>query len=359
MKKVLSILMVVGLLFGISFSTLAVNNEEDLRIEMIGNSFAIEFCNINVDGAKVAAEELGVDLNYNAPQDSTQLHKQVNMLNQAISQRPDAILISAPDSGTISAQLMKAKERNIPVIAYDSPMMDAPKGTVTARVTTDNKAAGELAAKKFMENKDFLNKIKNANTDNPVYISVIAPDAVLPFHTLRTEGFANEMFELTEKYNPGQVEITGHVLFEKASEQNPSVIIQTAIAPTHDSKDLRNTAQTVVNKENMIGIFCINEAAMNGLLNVTSDGLELDRVNGKYKDILVAGFDAGKTLLNAVKEQYVYGAITQDPYGMGYEGLKLAVEASKDEEVKNISTSLTWYNHENMNNPELERNLYK
>ena len=37
----------------------ASQGQESYYVEMVGNSFAVQFCNINVDGAKAAAEELG------------------------------------------------------------------------------------------------------------------------------------------------------------------------------------------------------------------------------------------------------------------------------------------------------------
>ena len=40
-----------------------------------------------------------VKLNYNASQDSSQVQEQIDILNQAIAKKPDAILIAADESG--------------------------------------------------------------------------------------------------------------------------------------------------------------------------------------------------------------------------------------------------------------------
>ena len=40
------------------------------------------------------------------------------------------------------------------------------------------------------------------------------------------------------------------------------------------------------------------------------------------------GFDSGATLLNAVRNQWFHGAVTQDPYMIGFYAVELAVKLS-------------------------------
>ena len=89
----------------------------------------------------------------------------------------------------------------------------------------------------------------------------------------------------------------------------------------------------------------------------TNDGSDLAE-GGKYADLVVAGFDAGKTLKNAVREGWFIGAVAQDPYQIGYQAVELAVKAIKGEEVTDADTGAVWYNAENIDNPDVAQLVY-
>lgn len=91
---------------------------------------------------------------------------------------------------------------------------------------------------------------------------------------------------------------------------------------------------------------------------LTSDGLDLDRTNGKYKDLIVIGFDSGSTLNNAVRSGYFYGAVAQDPYTMGYEAMMMAINVLQGGEASDIVIPAVWFDASNMDDPEISRILY-
>ena len=333
--------------------------KDEYYVEMVGNSFAIQFCNINVDGAKAAADELGnVKLNYNASQDSSQVQEQIDILNQAIAKKPDAILIAAADPDALEAQMIKARDEGIPVVAYDISFNHAPEGALAATVPTNNEAAAGLAAEKLMENEAFVEQVKQATAEKPMVVSCLAPDAVMTAHEQRINGFTLTLYELLQEYQPGAVEITGHTSFEKASENPAAVTIRAEIPPTKADADIRNQAQKMINGNDVAAVFCVNEASVTALLSATTDGTDLDREKGKYKDLIAIGFDAGKTMKGAVASQYFYGAVAQDPFAMGYEGLKICIDAVNGREVKNLDAPAVWYDHTNMEEDDIAKILY-
>lgn len=144
----------------------------------------------------------------------------------------------------------------------------------------------------------------------------------------------------------------------KDSEKNPAVIIRTDIAASRADEDIRNLAQSVVSDSSVLAIFCVNEASATGILSATSDGLDLDRTNGKYKDLIVIGFDSGSTLNNAVRSGYFYGAVAQDPYTMGYEAMMMAINVLQGGEASDIVIPAVWFDASNMDDPEISRILY-
>ena len=56
----------------------ATDEEEELTFEMVNCAFAIQFCQVEREGAEAAAEELGgVNIVYSAPQDSSGIQAQI------------------------------------------------------------------------------------------------------------------------------------------------------------------------------------------------------------------------------------------------------------------------------------------
>lgn len=338
-------------------------NSDTFDVEMVGNSFSIEYCNINVDGARDAVDDLAkkgvtVNLTYNASADSSQVDEQINILNQALAKQPNAILIAACDSGALDEQMITARDAGIPVIAYDITFDNAPEGSLTATSASDSILAAGQAADELLKNETVVENIKAATPENPAVFSVIAPDAIMTVHRDRTSGFANRMYELCQEWQPGAVAITGNDAFAKDSEKDPAVIIRTDIAASRADEDIRNLAQSVVSDSSVLAIFCVNEASATGILSATSDGLDLDRTNGKYKDLIVIGFDSGSTLNNAVRSGYFYGAVAQDPYTMGYEAMMMAINVLQGGEASDIVIPAVWFDASNMDDPEISRILY-
>lgn len=200
-------------------------NSDTFDVEMVGNSFSIEYCNINVDGARDAVDDLAkkgvtVNLTYNASADSSQVDEQINILNQALAKQPNAILIAACDSGALDEQMITARDAGIPVIAYDITFDNAPEGSLTATSASDSILAAGQAADELLKNETVVEKIKAATPENPAVFSVIAPDAIMTVHRDRTSGFANRMYELCQEWQPGAVAITGNDAFAKQRKRS-------------------------------------------------------------------------------------------------------------------------------------------
>ena len=68
-------------------------DQKELTFEMVNCAFAIQFCQVEREGAEAAAAELGgVNIVYSAPQDSSGIQAQIDMINAAIAKQPDALL---------------------------------------------------------------------------------------------------------------------------------------------------------------------------------------------------------------------------------------------------------------------------
>ncbi len=97
-------------------------------------------------GAEQAADEYKVNITFVGPETEAQVDKQVEMLRSTLDKKPDAIGFAALDSKAALPLLEQAKNKKIPVVAFDSGVEgDIPVATAA----TDNKAAAALAAEKM------------------------------------------------------------------------------------------------------------------------------------------------------------------------------------------------------------------
>ena len=209
-----------------------------------------------------------------------------------------------------------------------------------------------------MKDSAFVEKVKAATPEKPVRVAVLSQDATSTSVTQRTQGFIDTFKAAAEEIFPDQVAVEGHDLYAVASAQDPAVIISVHIAPTTDAADLKNIGSAALQEDNLIGVFCSNEGSVTGFLNATNDGADLDKENGTYKDLTVAGFDAGKTQKTAVSNGWFLGSVTQDPYQIGYQAVDLAVKAAKGETVSDVDTGAKWYNAANIGDEDIAKLVY-
>ncbi len=330
----------------------------DLNIQVIAKGFQHQFWQVVKQGAEAAATDLGVTMEFNGPEGESAINTQVEMLNTALSKNPSAICLAALDTQSVMSQLQDAMGKKIPVIGFDSGVPDAPDGAIAATASTDNKAAAGIAADEMMKDAAFAEKIKAATADAPAYIAVLSQDATSASIIGRTEGFIEAMKAAAETVHPNAVSVEGHDKYKDEADEKPAVIIQVVVPPTPDAADMKNGAQSLLNQKGLVGVFCSNEGAVTGLLNATNDGSDLAKDTGKYKDLVVAGFDAGKTQKAAVKNGWFLGSVTQDPYQIGYKAVALAVDAAQGKTVADVDTGAKWYNAANMDQADIANLLY-
>ncbi len=71
------------------------------------------------------------------------------------------------------------------------------------------------------------------------------------------------------------------------------------------------------------------------------------------------GFDAGANQKAAVRNQWFYGSVTQDPYMIGYYAVELAVKAFRGEAIEPVvDTGCQFYTYENIDDAKIAPLLY-
>jgi ribose transport system substrate-binding protein len=312
-------------------------------------------------GANAAAEKYGVDITFEGPPSESDVQIQVEMLNNAMAKKPVAIALAALDTTAVLDQLAETKSKGIPVIGFDSGVPNAPAGSIYANASTDNYNAAGMAAQKMFE--VLSSKIGAATAAKPVKIVVMNQDAAGESLLSRGKGFRDTMVDLiTSKTSltAGDIKVMGNPAYVASDSPTSGnkVFIEMVVPASAAATDAAASASAVLNKvkgDNILGIFCSNEATVKGLLAATNDGVDLPK---SFPGMIVIGYDAGAGQKNAVRNKYFLGSITQDPYSIGYKAVELAFTAYSGKPVSDVDTGAKFYDYTNMDNEDIKGLLY-
>lgn len=262
-------------------------------------------------GADSAGKEFDVDVIWKGPTQETEIAGQIAIVEDYINKGIDAIVIAACDAQGLIPVLKKASQKKIPVITIDSGIdADFP----LSFIATDNFKAAEIAAEKLAELIDYRGKV-----------------ACIPFipgaatSNMREQGFVEKIKTYPEiellpiRYSQSEVAI-GMAVTEDILTAHPDIK----------------------------GIFAANEAGTIGVIQAL-------KTKNKLGAVKVVGFDAAQNEIEALIAGQIHALIVQDPFKMGYEGVKAAVRALKGAPVeKRIDTGVYVINQENLNQPEIK-----
>ena len=98
------------------------------------------------EGAQKAAAELGVDVQFMAPNTKDDA-QQIECVNNAVSAGAKAIIVAANGPDSISSALKEAADAGVKIVYVDSPANVEAEATFS----TDNKAAGKTAGEEMIK----------------------------------------------------------------------------------------------------------------------------------------------------------------------------------------------------------------
>lgn len=104
--------------------TVKTKEGKPIQIAWIGKTLNNPWWVSVADYAKIEAKNLGVNLTIALPQEEVDLEKQVAMVESAIQQKADAIVISAASSDGIIPAIKKAREAGIKIVSFDTRISD-------------------------------------------------------------------------------------------------------------------------------------------------------------------------------------------------------------------------------------------
>lgn len=329
----------------------------DLSFEIVSKGLQHQYWQAVKKGVENKAAELGVTVNFVGPDSESNISQQVQQLESALNANPSAVGLAALDTESVKDLLQKAMDSGIPVIGFDSGVPGAPEGSVLANCSTDNYAAGELAAEKVYE----AVKDQIASATSAVRIGVVAQDATSESVINRGLGFIDKFAELAVADGKTATVIGNdkYITDSKAEKTDGADVVIDVRVPASVTSELSAAdATALMNEKDTIAIYGSNEHSANAIITANENLNKCGTGEGK---IVAAGFDSGAAQIQAVKDGVLLGSITQAPVAMGETLVQLLYDAAtgNTSAVVDTDTGCQWYTAENCEDAEISQNLYE
>ena len=335
----------------------ATTDNSGLHLEIVSKGLQHAYWQAVLNGVNSKAEELGVSVNFVGPDSESNIQQQVQQLETALNADPSAIGLAALDTNSVMDLLQTAVDSGIPIVGFDSGVPGAPEGAIVANCSTDNLAAGGIAAQEVYK----LISDRIANAEGTVRIGVVAQDATSESVVNRGLGFIQEMASLVADSGKtvGMASVSNErYVTDSGVEVNDEadVVIEVRVPASVTSELSAADASAILEQEDTIAIYGSNEHSANGIITANEN---LNKCGTGEGQVVAAGFDSGASIMNAVRSGVFAGAVTQAPVAMGEYLVETLVKAANGETVEDIDTGCQWYTAENMDDPKIAQNLYE
>lgn len=266
------------------------------------------------NGAKQAADKLGITLTTAAGKAQGDSDTQVAAIENAISRGDKGILIT-PASSAVNSAIAKARAAGLYVIALDTP--PDPANTVDITFATDNFAAGKLIGQ--------WTAAQLSGKDATIALLDLFSDQVVSVDYLRDTGFLTGMgIAVPDPNKNGSQAPTG-----KYSGGNYTIACQLATQGI-DSGGQTAMENCLSKNPNINVVYTINEPAANGASKALVAA-------GKTSDMLIVSVDGGCNGVNMVKTGVIGATSQQYPLKMA----SLGVQAIYDLVTKGTKPAVT------------------
>ena len=335
----------------------AYNNADGLNLEpgtyisIVGKGSDNNFWKEVIKGVEQAAEDINEELGYtgndkvkvtfSSPEETDNVDEQVSILDEELARYPIALGISIADVQACEVQFDIALEDNIPIVAFDS---GSSYEGIQAMISTDNEAAGVLAANQMADMIDESGQII-------MFVHESDSEAAIA----RKKAFRNE---IKAKYE--DISIIKTVNWDDLDKLKEEIISEVQAGsydlaleePDVDNITESDVADYILAKYPEVkGCYATNSSTT----QLFVEGLE----RKEMQDVAVIGYDAGEDQLQALRDGKIDGLIVQNPFGMGYAsviacaraGLSIGNEAF-------VNTGYTWVTKDNMETEDVQKMLY-
>lgn len=265
-------------------------------------------------GTKMAAKEYNADIEIKAPAEENDIERQNELLKEAISEEPDAILFS-PSSFTESNDLLKeAKEKGIRISFIDSYTEEKVQDLTVA---TDNLEAGEK-----------LGKFAATLLGPDDQIAIVAHVKGVSTAVEREEGFRKGLGDLAKN------------------------IVEVVYCDSQYEKSRKLTQELMEKYPNLKMVAGMNEYSSVGAARAVKAAGAKDRIQ-------VVGVDSSQEAVQLMENGVFKGLVVQKAFKMGYIGVKETILMLRGKSYeKDVNSGCELVTPDNMYDSEIEKLLF-
>lgn len=264
----------------------------------------IEFWVVVQQGVTTAAKEFGADVKTMGTASELDVEGQIRIIDEAIAQNPDAIMLAASDYIRMVPAVRKIRDAGIELIMVDSGVKDE---LAASFIATDNYEAGRISAKLLQE---------LVKPDEPV--AIISYIQGTGSSLDRENGVRDELAAL------GYTRI------------HPTVFSEGQVQKSYDL-----TRELLLKEPDMRGIIALNEPSTVGA------GKAIWNM-GLASKVRLIGFDNSYNEIRLIDRNVIQATVIQRPFNMGYLAVKTAASVVKGQKVDKMvdtgSKVITKYN---------------
>lgn len=266
-------------------------------------------------GALKAAAELDVEILWKSGLKEDDRESQIKVVEDLVTRRVDGLVLAPLDDAALRPPVLEAVRAKIPVVIIDS---DLKTDKYVSFVATDNYRGGVLGARHLAQLLGGRGRV--------VMLRCMEGSAST---TAREQGWLD-----TIQQYPGITVVSAH--------QYGGSLAETAYRA---SENLLAPYRRPDGTLNLDGIFTVNESTTFGMLRALQDAGWAGRVK-------FVGFDSSEVLLKALERGELQGLVLQNPFAMGYEGVRAVVRHLRGELVpRRIDTGAAVATPDNRNDP--------
>ncbi|MGV0912193.1 substrate-binding domain-containing protein [Martelella sp. FOR1707] len=314
MKTILKAVLAASAIAAVPFAT-ASATEIAVIVKTTNSNF---WQNVN-KGATAAVEgQSDITMTFDGPAAESDIAAEVNMVDNAVNKGVAGIVLAPSDPDALVPAVKRANESGIPVAIIDSALSDAGKGTYQTFLSTDNCAAGELAADKMIELTGGEGKV-----------------AVMSY----VAGVGSEI---------GRV----GCFVDKIKADSKIEIVGPYYSQSQMATALNQTTDVLAANPDLKGIFGANEPTAVGMGRAIKQA-------GKAGQVAAIGFDGNKDLQDFVKDGTLNAILVQGSFQMGEKGVQAIMELMDGKSVEpQIDTGVVLVTKDNIDSDEAQNVLY-
>ncbi len=314
MKKALPVVIIVivaAIFIGIGISRKG-RDETQRSIAVIPKGTTHIFWQSVRAGAEKAGQEASVTIFWNGPKLETDREEQIQIIEDFLIKKVSGVVLAPLDSKALVPSVEKMYDNGIPCVIIDSGIET---DKIVSFAATDNYKGGVIAAER-------MGKILDGRGKIIVVKYVPNSDST----TQRENGFID-----TIKSKFPDIRIV--------DEQYGNATVETALQATEDMLT-KNTE--------LDGLYACNASTAVGAMQA------LQSQNRTVK-VKMVGFDAEEALVNGLKSGIIDSLVVQNPYKMGYEGVKAVLAKLDGKDVpKRIDTGVELVTLERLEEPAIK-----